>query len=94
MGGGSKPSWSWGGPGGSLRAFRWGLGPILGPDGPPRASPSMIVTHFGPTWAPKGAPRTPQDGPLGPPKSDDVNEDFAFFHFPSYVETRVEDGIA
>ena len=65
-----------------------------GPNRPQDASPSKVVTHLWPTWTPKGAPRTPQDGPLGPPKSDDVNKDSALFHISSYVEARVEDGMA
>ena len=66
---------------GILGGLRWGPGSILGGQGPQDASNSMIATHLWPTWTPKGAPRTPQDGPLGPPKSDDVNEDSALFHF-------------
>ena len=44
---------------------------------PQDASPSKVLAHLCPTWTPKGAPRAPQVGHLGPPKSDRINWDSA-----------------
>ena len=48
-----------------------------GPRTPPRQRSSPICGPLGP---PRRAPRAPQVGHLGPPKSDDINRDSAPFH--------------
>ena len=52
-----------------------------GPNRPQDASRSKVGVFFCPTWTPKGTPRAPQVGHLGPPKSDDSHKDSALFHF-------------